>query len=219
MRRRSMPTRRSDRVFSIQAKRQAFSSGGDRASRAAAGVFLPTRGERPGVERSTEAPSAGVFPGRTNQPERRLLSGRRPGVFVGRVLRGASVSMTKHRAITDDRCPFVKPRGESSAGDSGRRSKNGGPLTLALSPGGEGMKGRPASFCRQFGRSDVVFAGQSVVFPKVVCYIGEGQRHNSFRNFRKAATLFLADPSAARCPTLRGMAVGTIAGQIPAPPV
>ena len=62
-----------------------------------------------------------------------------------------------------------------------------GPLTLALSPGGEGMKGRPASFCRQFGRSDVVFAGQSVVFPKVVCYIGEGQRHNSFRNFRKAA--------------------------------
>jgi len=73
------------------------------------------------------------------------------------------------------------------AGDSGRRSKNGGPLTLALSPGGEGMKGRPASFRPQFRRTDVVFAGQSVVFPKVMCYVREGQWHNSFRNFRKAA--------------------------------
>jgi hypothetical protein len=123
--RRNGPSRRSDRVLANQTERQPPNRGGDRASRAAAGVFLPTRGERPRVERLTEATSVGVFPGRTNQPERRLLSRCRPGGFRGWILMWTRGSRTKHRAITDDHCPVVPPRGENSARDSGQRSKEG----------------------------------------------------------------------------------------------
>ncbi len=208
-----VPTRRSGPGWNRQPERARFSPAGDGASWPRArfscgaeerprGRTMDRSGRRWGFSSGSEPTGAvfsakaglclsgatmGAAPGFGHEAAVPALWSTSPGLRLSTPWRTNRVAPCSVAIAVDgqEKGPLTRP--SATLSHNGARENIFRPPPPSPSPlKGAGMKGQTL-FGRQLGAADVVFGGQAVVFPIIVCYIREGQRHDSFEIGRNAS--------------------------------